>query len=239
MTPVFRDQTVIVSGGTGQLGQAVSLRFIAQGGRVCIPYHSERAVAAYRRLYPQEAQGVRFDHLDASDAEAARRYVEVLVQAHGPPHVLVNLAGGFRAGPLTGAEAAADLERLLQLNLMTAFNLCRAVLPAMLQAGRGRIVNVGARAGLAGGANTAAYAISKSAVQRLTESLSAEVKTRGINVNCVLPSIIDTPQNRQDMPGADFSRWVRPEQMAAVIAFLASEEASAIHGASIPLYGLS
>jgi NAD(P)-dependent dehydrogenase (short-subunit alcohol dehydrogenase family) len=115
----------------------------------------------------------------------------------------------------------------------------RAVVPAMLAAGGGRIVNVGAGAAGKGGAHMGAYAASKSAVARLTESMAAELREKGIHVNCVLPSIIDTPENRKDMPEADPSRWVSPQSLAGVIAFLASDAARDIHGASVPVTGLS
>ena len=129
-------------------------------------------------------------------------------------------------------------ELMLDLNAKSVINTARAVVPKMLAAGRGKIVNIGAVAGLSGKANVGAYSASKSAVIRLTESMSAELRDKGINVNCVLPSVIDTPQNRADMPGADPRRWVAPEALADVILFLASDAARAIHGAAIPVTGL-
>ena len=126
----------------------------------------------------------------------------------------------------------------MDLNARTLINVASAVVPAMIQRGRGRIVTIGAGAALKGGAHMGAYAASKSALIRLTESMSAELKHQGINVNCVLPSIIDTPDNRAAMPDADASRWVAPAALADVIAFLASDGAAAIQGAAIPVTGL-
>jgi NAD(P)-dependent dehydrogenase (short-subunit alcohol dehydrogenase family) len=127
---------------------------------------------------------------------------------------------------------------MLGLNAKSVINCARAVVPGMLAAGRGKIVNIAALAGLSGKANMGAYSASKSAVIRLTESMSAELRDRGINVNCILPSTIDTPQNRADMPKADPRRWVAPEALADVVLFLASDAARAIHGAAIPVNGL-
>ncbi|MFC2037937.1 SDR family oxidoreductase, partial [Chloroflexota bacterium] len=130
-------------------------------------------------------------------------------------------------------------DSMLNLNARTVFIVSRAVVPGMLQQGQGKIVNVAARVALKGGRNSGAYGVSKSAVLRLTESMSAELRDRGINVNCVLPGTIDTPQNREDMPKADHSRWVPPEALADVILFLASDAARAVNGAAVPAYGRS
>jgi NAD(P)-dependent dehydrogenase (short-subunit alcohol dehydrogenase family) len=127
---------------------------------------------------------------------------------------------------------------MLDLNAKSVINTARAVVPKMLAAGYGKIVNIGAIAGLRGGAKMGAYSASKGAVIRLTESMSAELRDKGINVNCILPSVIDTPQNRADMPSADPRRWVAPEALADVVLFLASDAARAIHGAAIPVSGL-
>src|SRR5437773_926737 len=152
--------------------------------------------------------------------------------------VLCNIAGGFRMGHPVHETPENIWELMLDLNASSVINVARAVVPKMLAAGRGKIVNVGAVAGLAGKANMGAYSAAKSAVIRLTESMSAELRDGGINVNCILPSVIDTPQNRADMPGADPRRWVAPEALADVILFLASDAARAIHGAAIPVTGL-
>ena len=152
--------------------------------------------------------------------------------------VLCNIAGGFRMGQPVHETSDETWDLMLGLNAKSVINCARAVVPGMLAAGRGKIINVAALAGLAGKANMGAYIASKSAVIRLTESMSAELRDKGINVNCILPSIIDTPQNRADMPKADPRRWVAPEALADVVLFLASDAARAIHGASIPVNGL-
>jgi NAD(P)-dependent dehydrogenase (short-subunit alcohol dehydrogenase family) len=131
------------------------------------------------------------------------------------------------------------LDFLFSLNARTTFIASQAVIPKMLEQGKGKIVSVAARSGLAGGKNMSAYSAAKAAVIRLTESMSAELKLQGINVNCVLPGTIDTPQNRTDMPNSDHSRWVKPASLADVILFLASEAARDVHGAVVPVYGRS
>jgi NAD(P)-dependent dehydrogenase (short-subunit alcohol dehydrogenase family) len=143
--------------------------------------------------------------------------------------------GGYRGGKTFQETSAADLDFMLDLNLRTAFNVCQAALPYIKAQGSGKIINVAARAGLAGVKNQSAYSIAKSGVIRLTESLSAELREAGINVNCLLPSAMDTPQNREAMPKADFSRWTPPEAVAEVILFLASDSARAVHAAAIPV----
>jgi NAD(P)-dependent dehydrogenase (short-subunit alcohol dehydrogenase family) len=164
--------------------------------------------------------------------------VEEAVKRLGRIDVLVNAAGGWRGGKPAHETPLEVWDLMLDLNARTAFVASRAVIPVMLQQGSGRIVNVASRAALQGGRRSAAYSASKAAVVRLTESMDAELKGQGINVNCILPSTIDTPQNRAAMPKADTSRWVEPEALADVILFLASDAARAVHGAAIPVYGL-
>jgi NAD(P)-dependent dehydrogenase (short-subunit alcohol dehydrogenase family) len=155
---------------------------------------------------------------------------------YGRIDALMNIAGGFRLATLEASDAALwDL--LFRINVQTAANAARAALPALKASGTGRIVNVGAGAALKAEAGMGPYAAAKSGVHRLTEALSQELKDAGVTVNAVLPSIIDTPQNRADMPKADFSRWVAPADLAEVILFLASEAARAVTGALVPVTG--
>jgi NAD(P)-dependent dehydrogenase (short-subunit alcohol dehydrogenase family) len=149
----------------------------------------------------------------------------------------VNTAGGFRSGTPVHETPVEDLDFLINLNVRTAFISAQTVVPHMIEAGSGVIINIGARSGLKGAANSGAYSASKSALIRLSESLSQELKHHGINVNCILPGTIDTPQNRESMPSADYRTWVKQDAIAEVILFLASDAARAIHGASIPVYG--
>ena len=162
-----------------------------------------------------------------------------VVEAVGTIDVLANIAGGFTMGDSVASTSDETWNFMFDLNARTVLNMVRAVVPGMTEQGHGKIINVGARNGLRGIANMAAYSASKSVVIRLTESLADELKSKNINVNCVLPSIIDTQRNREDMPKANFNKWVKPEAMAKVVLFLASRDADPIHGASLPVEGLS
>ena len=175
------------------------------------------------------------DLLDAAQVNAA---FAAAVARFGSVDTLCNLAGGFRMGEAVHETSEATLAFLWNLNVRTLLNMAHAVVPHMLAAGGGRIVNVGAFSAQRGVAAMGAYGAAKDSVARLTEAMSAELRESGINVNCVLPTIIDTPENRSAMPGADPARWVAPADLANVIAFLASDDARAIHGAALPVTGL-
>lgn len=175
---------------------------------------------------------------DLRDAAQASAVVQAVLHRFGGIDVLVNVAGGFRMGEAVHETSDETWNLLFDLNARTLLNMCRAVVPVMRAAGRGRIVNVGAYAALRGGALMGAYAASKSSVIRLTEAMAAELREHGIGVNCVLPTIIDSPDNRAAMPDADPSRWVAPEALAEVIGFLASDAARAMHGAAVPVTAL-
>jgi NAD(P)-dependent dehydrogenase (short-subunit alcohol dehydrogenase family) len=176
---------------------------------------------------------------DLTDAMSTRRAVEKAMATFGRINCLCNIAGGFRMGPAVHETTDELWKLMLDLNAGTLLNAVRAVVPVMLAAGSGQIVTVGAGAGQSGRANMGVYSASKSVVIRFTEAMAGELRERGINVNCVLPSIIDTPQNRADMPQADPKRWVAPQDLAQVMLFLCSDAARAIHGAAIPVNGLS
>jgi NAD(P)-dependent dehydrogenase (short-subunit alcohol dehydrogenase family) len=208
-------RTVVVTGAAGNLGRAVADAFRELGDNV-VSLDAKTGT----------------DLLDAKSVQAA-------VDKAGRIDVLCNIAGGFRMGSPVHQTSDKDWDFLFDLNARTVLNMCRAVVPAMLKAGGGRIVNVGAFAAQKGVAQMGAYVASKAAVIRLTETMAAELRDKNINVNCVLPTIIDTPENRAAMPDADPKRWVAPRDLANVIVFLASDAARAIHGAALPVTGLS
>lgn len=219
-------KTVVVTGANGILGQAVLARSQAMGATVIgLDIHFDTP----------PADGVRREQVDLTDKQAT----DGLFQRLGPIHVLCNVAGGFAMGETAYEVASPQWEAMFKINVATTQNAIHAAMPVFLQQSRGSIVNIGAMSAREGQANMSAYCAAKSVVMRLTESLSKEVRAKGVNVNAVLPSIIDTPRNRQDMPDADFSRWVKPDDLAKVICFLGSDAAVAIHGALIPVVGLS
>ena len=234
----FSDRVVIVTGAAGNLGSAVARAFQAAGAKLVLV---DRASDRLPRLFPELADSP--DHflataVDLTDADAVARMAEEAVSRLGRIDVLVNAAGGYRGGTAVHETPLQTWDLMLNLNARSVFIASSAVIPAMLERGSGKIVSVAARAALKGARTMGPYSASKSAVVRLTESMSAELKKSGINVNCVLPGTIDTPQNRASMPKADTSRWVAPEALADVILFLASDTARGVHGAAVPVYGL-
>ena len=223
------DASVVVSGGTGGLGSAVTAKLLDAGWHVVVPYVDERELERIER-HPQ-LELVAADLFDP-DAAAA-----VVARAGGRLGALVNLVGGFASGGRVHETPVADFETQFRLNLRPAYLLCHAALPRMLEAGAGSIVCVSSRAALRPFSGAAGYIASKAAVLAFVDALAAEYTGDGIRVNAILPSVIDTPGNRASQPDADHSRWVKPEQIADVISFLCSEESVAIGGAHIPVYG--
>lgn len=230
------NKVTIISGASGGLGTEVSRRFHEAGATVVLVGTRPAAVEALAGELGQE----RTLPLAANlvDPAAAEQVVAATLQRFGRVDILLNLAGGFTGGKLTGDSALDDLERMLDINVRTCYNLCRAAVKPMIDQNWGRIVNTGSRDALHGRANYSAYAMSKAAVLRLTESLAAELKDYNITVNAILPGAIDTVANRQSMPQADFSKWVKPATIAETLLFLVQPD-TAINGAAIPVYGRS
>jgi NAD(P)-dependent dehydrogenase (short-subunit alcohol dehydrogenase family) len=228
---------VIVTGASGNLGAATARAFYTAGATLALV---DRSVNDAAEIIPGSDPARIMTHAaDLTDPDSVATLIPAVIACFNRIDVLANTVGGFRAGTPVHETPVDVWDFMLNLNAKTAFLLSQAVIPTMLMQQSGRIIHVSARAGLSGGAKSAAYSISKSAVIRLTESLSAELRLQGINVNCVLPGTIDTPQNRDAMPNADVSRWVLPEALADVIVFLASDAARAVTGAAIPVYGQS
>lgn len=227
MSSDFQGQVAVVTGAAGALGAAVVERFADLGATIA----------------QLDVVDIANDHYaarcDLMDKEATAVAINDIVRELGRIDVVANIAGGFAMGEAVHETSTDTWEFLMGLNASSVLNVARAAVPQMLARGRGKIVNVGAGPGQKGVGLMGAYAASKSVVIRLTETMADELKEQGINVNCVIPSIIDTERNRSDMPDADFSRWVTPEAMARVISFLASRDAEPIHGAAVPVAGLS
>lgn len=232
----FQGKTIVVTGASGNLGRAVAEHFAAAGARLVLV---DRDRAHLTRAFGAESPARVFAVVDLLDAAQVAAMAADAVARFARIDVLCNLAGGFRMGEPVHALSDATWQAMFDLNGRTLLNASRAVVPHMLAAKAGAIVNVGAFSAQRGVAQMGAYTASKSVVIRLTETMAAELRESGINVNCVLPTIIDTPENRASMPQADPARWVAPRDLANVIAFLASPGARAIHGAAIPVTGLS
>ncbi|MDR5773757.1 MULTISPECIES: SDR family oxidoreductase [unclassified Caballeronia] len=224
-------KTVVITGGFGSLGLATARVLAERGARIALIGRDAR----HDPLPAPLADAFIVTGADLSDAKAAQAAFDAIAQKLGGVQALVNVAGAFRCETI--ADGSVDTWNLMfDVNVKTALNASKAALGLMREGG-GRIVNVGALAALKAGAGMGAYAASKAALLRLTEALAEELKDRAITVNAILPSIIDTAQNRADMPSADFSRWVQPEELGAVIAFLLSDDARSITGAAIPVAG--
>jgi NAD(P)-dependent dehydrogenase (short-subunit alcohol dehydrogenase family) len=226
-------ETVVVTGGTGALGGGVVSALLDAGVRPVVTWivDAERDAVAARH---GDRVGLR--RLDVTDPGEVRALADEL-DAEGEPWGLAHLVGGFDDGnPFDGLDLGA-WDRQMALNLRSLAVMLSGFLPGMVRRGGGRIVAVGTRAALRPYAGAAAYAASKAGVIAAVAAASEEVKAAAVCVNCILPSIIDTPANRRAMPDADPSRWVRPEEIGAVVRFLCSPEASAVTGAAIPVYG--
>ena len=235
----FSGKTVLVAGGTGGLGNAVSLAFLEEGARVVVTYRREEEYAALNKAAGVKAVALEGSLVDVTDERATAELVAGIVARHSRLDALVNTVGGYVGGVTLWELETKVFDAMLSLNLRSGYALARAVLPAMLKQRHGSIVNVAAKAAFDHGAGAAAYAASKAAAVAMMDSLAADLKGTGVRVNSILPSIIDTAVNRKAMPNADFTFWPKPEEIAQVILFLCSDNAAVIHGAAVPVYGNS
>jgi len=225
--------SVLITGGTGGLGTAVVDRFLQAGWRVVVPWMHQSAIAEGP---PHER--LELLHADLFDAESVRTVAELAAgDPQRPLRAVANLVGGFAVGGKVHETPIEDFERQFRLNLRATYLVCQATVQHVIQAGGGAITCVSSRAALRPFAGAAGYITSKLAVLGLVDSLAAEYLGAGVRVNALLPSVIDTPGNRASQPDADYSRWVRPDQIAEVLFFLSGEAASIISGAHIPVYG--
>jgi NAD(P)-dependent dehydrogenase (short-subunit alcohol dehydrogenase family) len=222
-------RSVVVTGGTGGLGAAVTRAFLDDGWDVVVPWLFERELERV-----QEHERLTLVRADLIEADAA---AEVVAAAGDDLRALVNLVGGFAQGGRVHETPVDDFERLLRLNLRPTYLMCAAAIPAMLAAGGGAIVCVSARAALQPFPGAAGYITAKAAVLAFVDALHAEYRKDGIRANAIMPSTIDTPANRRSQPDADVDSWVKPEEIARVIAHLCSDDARVTSGGHIPVYG--
>ena len=221
-----------ITGASGVLGSAVARAAAEQGARLALIDFAKDPPPGL----PSGPDVLVLGGVDLTDANAAGAAIEAAAERFGGLDVLMNIAGGFSWEKHEGGDWET-WHRLFLMNVQTASNASRAAIPHLKRSAAGRIVNVGANGALKAALGMGAYAASKAGVHSLTQALAEELKGDGVTVNAVLPSIIDTPTNRADMPKADFATWVRPEELAAVMLFLASEDASAVTGALLPVTG--
>jgi NAD(P)-dependent dehydrogenase (short-subunit alcohol dehydrogenase family) len=231
----MKGKKVLLTGGTGGLGLGVTPTVLAKGADLTIPYLNEADVQRLKNQLPAaDFEQIRFVKADLFQESV----IEKLINDLGKVDILIHLVGGFSMGP-TDQFSFEDWQNCLTLNLNTTFLLCKYSLQKMKQHGYGRIVTVGARGALQPGSQTAAYCAAKAGVVALTQAIAAEMVGTNITANVVLPSIIDTPTNRKYMGNDQADQWVKPQSLAEVICFLASEAAGDLRGAAIPVYGNS
>jgi NAD(P)-dependent dehydrogenase (short-subunit alcohol dehydrogenase family) len=237
MSARFEGKVALVAGGTGGLGRAVSLALLREGAQLVVPYRKQEEFEALKKAAGGAAARLGGYTLDVTDEVAVDQFIADTISRQRRIDVLVNSAGGFEGGAKLWDMESKVLDQMLSLNLRSGYALARAVVPVMMKQGHGSIVNIAAKAGAEPMAGAAAYSASKAAALALLNALAAEVKGTGVRVNSVLPSIIDTEANRKAMPDADFAKWPKPDEIAAVILFLCSDEAKVVHGAAVPVYG--
>jgi NAD(P)-dependent dehydrogenase (short-subunit alcohol dehydrogenase family) len=230
------NRTVIVTGAAGNLGKAVANAFAEQGAKLVLVDLKRESLET---AFGAENDRRSFAPANLLETGDALGVAQAAIGRFGRIDVLCNIAGGFRMGEMIHETSDENWNFLFDINARTLLHAARAVVPHMLSAGGGKIVNVGAFAAQKGASRMGAYTASKSTVIRMTEAMAAELREKNINVNCVLPTIIDTPENRAAMPKADPAKWVAPSDLANVIVFLASDAARAVHGAALPVTSLS
>jgi NAD(P)-dependent dehydrogenase (short-subunit alcohol dehydrogenase family) len=235
----FSGKVVLVAGGTGGLGHAVSRAFLDEGAKVVVTYRKEEEFRALKQAVGAKASALEGASVDVTEEHATSEFVGGILSRHGRVDALVNTVGAYAGGVKLWELETKVFDRMLLLNLRSGYALARAVVPAMLKQKQGAIVNVAAKAAFDHGAGASAYAASKAAAVAMMDSLAGDLKGTGVRVNSILPSIIDTAANRQAMPNADFAAWPKPEDIAKVILFLCSDQAVLVHGAAVPVYGYS
>ena len=237
MSAKFEGKVVLLAGGTGGLGRAVTLAFLEEGAKVVVTYRKQEELDALKIAAGVNTAQLDGVAVDVTDEAAVRQLIEKIVGKYRRLDAMVNTVGGYAGGTKLWELETKVFEQMLALNLRSGYALSRAAVRAMLKEGHGAIVNVASKAAVDHAGGAAAYAASKSAAVALLDSLAEDLKGSGVRVNTILPSIIDTEANRKAMPKADFAKWPKPEDIARVILFLCSDDARVIHGAAIPVYG--
>ena len=235
MSARFEGSTVLVAGGTGGLGRAVTSAFLEEGANVVVTYRNQPEWERFKNSASANASRLQGHEVDVTDEAAVNQLIEKVLLKQGRLDAMVNNVGGYAGGLKLWEMETIVFDRMLNLNLRSGYALSRSAVRVMLKQGRGAIVNVASKAALDHAAGAAAYAASKAAAVAMLDSLAAEVTGTGVRVNSILPSIIDTEPNRKAMPKADFTKWPKAEDIARVILFLCSEDAKVIHGAAIPV----
>lgn len=235
MSERYSGQLVLVAGGTGGLGRAVSIAFLEEGATVVVTYRRQDGFEELREAAGAQASRVEGHSIDVTNDAAVRQLISSIVAKHGRMDAMTNAVGGYTAGQKLWEAEPTTMDQMLSLNLYSGYVLSRSVVPAMLKQGHGTIVNVASTAAIDHAPSAAAYAASKAAAVAMVDSMAADLKGTGVRANSILPSIIDTEANRRAIPNADFAKWPKPQDIARVILFLCSDDAKLINGAAIPV----
>lgn len=235
MSGRFSGQVALIAGGTGGLGRGVSIAFLEEGAAVAVTYRRQQEFEALRSEAGSLAARLEGHSVDVTDDGAVHQFVAALLARHARLDALVNAVGGYAAGQKLWETEPKVFQQMLSLNFFSGYLLARSVVPVMLKQGRGAIVNVASMAAIDHAGSAAAYVASKAAAVAMIDSLAADLKGTGVRANSILPSIIDTEENRKAMPAADFAKWPKPAEIARVILFLCSDDAKLIQGAAIPV----
>jgi len=233
----LQDKVVLITGATGALGHVVARIFAETGARLVLTGRQQQALAGLAAEIGLPAERALTLPADLAVAKEVGSLIEALAARWGGADILLNIAGGWRGGTRLAELTEEEWDATMEMNLRSAFLINRAVLPYMVSRGWGRIINIASRAAAEPAARQAAYNVSKAGIVALTASIGAEYRRQGVAANALMPSIIDTAQNRAQMPDADFSRWVKPEALAALMLYLCGEEGGSLNGAAIPVYG--
>jgi NAD(P)-dependent dehydrogenase (short-subunit alcohol dehydrogenase family) len=231
----FSDKVALITGATGALGCEVTKAFLEAQVKVAVSYRTEKKLNELKNHLGRRSAELFYIEADVTNEASVQSMVEQVVKQLGRIDALVNLVGGFLGGIPVADFTEAQWQNMIDINFKSAFLCSKQVFPLMVQQKTGRIITIGSKGGLQGTAGMSVYAASKAALINFTQSLAAEGKPHNVTANVVVPSIIDTPENRQAMPKARFNDWVRPESLAEVILFLCSEKGKDINGAIIPV----
>ena len=237
MENTWAGKVILIAGGAGGLGRSIALLALARGAGVAVPYRREEEFDSLLQSAGDVGDRLAGFPADVTDSAATAKLVEDVRRRFGRLDALVNSVGGYAGGLALWETDAGTFQRMIDLNLRAVYALTHAVVPVLLAQKEGAIVNVSAKAAWDHAAGASAYAATKAAGIALMDSLAADLRGTGVRVNSILPSIIDTPANREAMPKAEFAKWPKPEELARVVLFLLSDDARVIHGASIPVFG--
>lgn len=232
------EQIVVITGAAGALGSVVTACFANSGSQLVLIDFNQQALQQFAKTLEVTMPPLCL-RADLTSSDSVKDAFTEIKDKFSTVDVLVNIAGGFAMGSRLHQTELSEWDRMLDMNARSVFLTSRAAIPLMLETNSGKIINIAARVAIEAKQKMAAYSVSKTAVAKLTECMAAEYRHDGINVNAIMPGTIDTAANRADMPDADYSQWVKPQQLANVIEFLSSDQADAINGAVIPVFGLT